>query len=665
MSLLRPAALCAGRALTATLIEQDRPVHVLDATHHHLGDDVTPEWPEASANPEGKRLRLEFEGRKRAAESILWIRQRSVDNAWHLNLNGERVALLKRGAGPADHWYTIPPGTLVNGENVLEITPEVPADDVVLGNFRLAEGTLREVLDLRPVKVTVLDSRSEGPIPARVTLVRDDGQPARIFYAEPASSAVRDGVVYTLDGRLEFELEPGPVTLYASRGGEWGVDQAPLDWNDAPTELTLRIAREVDTTGYIACDTHIHTLEFSGHGDASVLERVVTLAGEGVELAVATDHNHNTDYRPTQRELGLQRHFTSVTGNEVTTANGHFNAFPLDPEDAVPDHTQLDWVKLVDDIRSRGARTVILNHPRWPGGKSPFENARLDPPSGERGDGSAFPFNAMELVNSETGESDPMLLFRDWFGLLNHGERIMAVGASDSHTVSDTVGGGRTYIRSRTDDPARIDVAAACAAINAGQASVSHGIFCDMLSADERSSSLMGETVRTGADGLAFVVRVASPAWARPESITVFVNGVARERVELDPEQGPVDLQHLFQIALPEDHDVWISVVALGAEQRLPWWNVENLYTLGATNPVWVDRDAEPGYQSPRATAKQRIARAGGQPERLVEALEAVDDAVLVQALTLLSNDQLAALDELVGLRATQSETLRAFLGGR
>jgi hypothetical protein len=78
-----------------------------------------------------------------------------------------------------------------------------------------------------------------------------------------------------------------------------------------------------------------------------------------------------------------------------------------------------------------------------------------------------------------------------------------------------------------------------------------------------------------------------------------------------------------------------------------------------------VDRDAEPGYQSPRATTKQRIARAGPQPERLVEALEAVDDAVLVQALTLLSTDQLAALDELVGSRATQSETLRAFLGGR
>lgn len=135
--------------------------------------------------------------------------------------------------------------------------------------------------------------------------------------------------------------------------------------------------------------------------------------------------------------------------------------------------------------------------------------------------------------------------------------------------------------------------------------------------------------------------------------------------MELDPEQGPVDLQHLFQIALPEDHDVWISVVALGAERRLPWWDVENLYTLGATNPVWVDRDAEPGYQSPRETARQRIARAGPQPARLVEALEAVDDAVLVQALTLVSTDQLAALDELVGSRATQSETLRAFLGGR
>ncbi|MAF64713.1 MAG: hypothetical protein CMJ84_03505 [Planctomycetes bacterium] len=665
MNLLRPTALFCGLAVTASLVDQDPCVRVIDADHHHLGDDVTPEWPEASATPEGTSLRLEFEGRARNGESVLWITQRSVDNAWHLGLNGERVALLARGAGPVERWYAIPGGTLVDGTNVLEITPEVPADDVVLGNLRLTEGSLREVLRLRPVSVTVLDAETGLPLPSRLSLLREDGGPARLFYTDPATSAVREGVAYTIGGRLEAELEAGRFTVYASRGTEWGVAQGSVDLTEGGAELTLRITHEVDTTGYVACDTHIHTLEFSGHGDASVHERVITLAGEGVELAIATDHNHNTDYRPTQERLGLSAHYTAVIGNEVTTENGHFNAFPLDPDEAVPDHTQLDWVKLADDIRSRGARTVILNHPRWPEDDSPFDRAPLDPPSGTRGDNSAFPFDAMELVNSDTGQADPMELFRDWFGLLDRGESITAVGASDSHTVSDTVGGGRTYVRSGAGDPAHIDVEAACAAINAGHASVSHGIFTDLLTADEDGASLMGEVVSAPDGGVEFVVRVAAPSWARPESITVFVNGEARERVELECEAGPVDLRRAFQLELASEHDAWISVVVLGAERRLPWWDVENPYTLAATNPLFVDRDAHPGYQSPRTTASRLLERAGTRSELLATLLAAADDAVLTQALTLVDGEGRAALADLAAARAEHSERLRAFLAPR
>ena len=64
--------------------------------------------------------------------------------------------------------------------------------------------------------------------------------------------------------------------------------------------LTLPISQEVDTPGFVAADTHLHTYSFSGHGDASLDERIFTLAGEGVELAIATDHNHFTDYKPQQ-----------------------------------------------------------------------------------------------------------------------------------------------------------------------------------------------------------------------------------------------------------------------------------------------------------------------------------------------------------------------------
>ena len=64
----------------------------------------------------------------------------------------------------------------------------------------------------------------------------------------------------------------------------------------------------------------------------------------------------------------------------------------------------------------------------------------------------------MELVNATVRASDAMYNFIDWFALLNHGEKITAVGSSDSHTVGDPVGQGRTYLVSSTDDPGAIDV---------------------------------------------------------------------------------------------------------------------------------------------------------------------------------------------------------------
>ena len=38
------------------------PGVILDASLHHLGDDRTPEWSEASAEPEGVKLELRFAG---------------------------------------------------------------------------------------------------------------------------------------------------------------------------------------------------------------------------------------------------------------------------------------------------------------------------------------------------------------------------------------------------------------------------------------------------------------------------------------------------------------------------------------------------------------------------------------------------------------------------
>ncbi len=649
-------------ALAAFVSMQDPVTRVIEPDHRHLGNDDTPEWAEAPAAPEGKRLDLEFKASARSGDSVLWITQRSVDNVWRLKINDKDMGTLKTNNEPADFWYPVEGGTLKSGKNTLSVTPEGdPNDDIVLGNFRLVEGSLRDALHLQPVTITVLDAGSSKPIPSRVNFFRKDKKAAHLFFTEPSTTPIREDLAYTVKGVLKTELQPGEYTVYASHGTEWSVAEASLSVVDAPAALTLSLHHEIDTTGFVACDTHIHTLEFSGHGDASALERVVTIAGEGVELPIATDHNHNLDYRPYQQQLKLNKLFTPVTGNEVTTGNGHFNSFPLDPADPIPAYDVSDWSKLVEGIRAKGAKTIILNHPRWPGGKSPYENAKYDPMTGVRGDKSRFGFNGMEVVNSDTAEKDPLLLYRDWFGLLNRGERVMAIGASDSHAVGVTVGGGRTYVKSKTDRPDKIDIDESCENINAGRTSVSHGIFCDVSLAKARGESVMGEVVKATKEGLDIVVRAASASWAQPKTIILYVNGYEVARSEIEPSDGPKDIHQLFHVDLPHDHDVWISSVVLGTHIEAPWWGVSNKYTLGSTNPIWVDRDGKRKYESPNATAARLIRRAGTEPKRLPLIFKGVDDAVLIQAMTLLEDDWLDALADLGDARAEESSYFKAY----
>src|SRR5205823_953623 len=104
----------------------------------------------------------------------------------------------------------------------------------------------------------------------------------------------------------------------------------------------------VPTDGYVSSDTHVHTLTFSGHGDSTIAERMITLAGEGIELPIATDHNVQIDYQEWAVKLGVRKYFTPVVGNEVTTPVGHFNIFPVPAKGPLPDHKLKDWRSIAD-----------------------------------------------------------------------------------------------------------------------------------------------------------------------------------------------------------------------------------------------------------------------------------------------------------------------------
>ena len=110
---------------------------------------------------------------------------------------------------------------------------------------------------------------------------------------------MRPGVVYTADGHISLSLPAGLYSIYAGRGFAYGLDSKELDLHPgANPPVQVCVHREVPLPGYISCDTHIHTFTWSHHGDATADERMLTIAGEGIELPIATDHNLQIDEDP-------------------------------------------------------------------------------------------------------------------------------------------------------------------------------------------------------------------------------------------------------------------------------------------------------------------------------------------------------------------------------
>ncbi len=148
------------------------------------------------------------------------------------------------------------------------------------------------------------------------------------------SLAARAGVMYSSNGVFDFTLPAGEYKVYASRGFEYGVDSMDNQWQRWATLLDyrMRVKHEVSLKNWKSVDTHIHTREFSGHGDASMSERIITIAGEGLDYSVITEHNKAIDITELIKERQLDKWITAITGEELTTPVGHFNVIPASAE---------------------------------------------------------------------------------------------------------------------------------------------------------------------------------------------------------------------------------------------------------------------------------------------------------------------------------------------
>ncbi|MCA9057769.1 MAG: CehA/McbA family metallohydrolase, partial [Planctomycetaceae bacterium] len=494
------------------------------------------------------------------------------------------------------------------------------------------------------IAVRVVDATTDSLTPCRITVLKDE-QLMTVGASSTATMAVRPGVIYCL-GAADFTLPPGHYRLIAGRGPEYGITVAQLQVEQqSKSNVDLMITREVDTTGWVSCDTHVHTLTHSGHGDASIEERMLTLAGECVEFPIATDHNRHIDYSELAAQLGVGRYFTPVIGNEVTTKVGHFNVFPIASADTpLPDHTGTDWTQIFTRIGSTpDVKAIILNHARdIHSNYRPFGPQNHLALTAENLDGWQLEANAMEIINSGAQQTEMMQLPLDWMSQLNAGRRITPVGCSDSHDVArHFVGQARTYLQCDDTDVSQISRERAIQSFVEGRVSVSCGLFCRILVNDQFGP---GDLVSTDAPPMVRV-EVAGPAWAQADEVELFLNGESILMETIPETAGSLPgVKHTMTCQLPTTlkHDAFLVAVARGPGVRGLHWPIARPYqptstewiplNMAITGAVQLDLDEDGKMTSAREYAQQVCRNADNNFVMMCAALETFDTAVALHA---------------------------------
>jgi hypothetical protein len=622
---------------------------VLDSKLHHLRCGDTREWGDFPVKPEATSLMLTFPANPNSVERTLRLRQQDVKQAWQVSLNGKELGRLVTDENDMVVYFTVPAERLKDGENDLRIeSASRIADDIYVGEISLDDRPMAKVLSEATVEITVLEAQlraKSASIPSRITILTAGGSLMATGAKSTDGLAVRSGIIYTADGHARFTLPAGEYIIYAGRGFEYGIDSVRITLKAGDMlRKSLTIRREVPTLGWASCDTHVHTLTHSGHGDATVEERAVTVAGEGLELPVAAEHNKQVDYHGAAVKAGVRAYFTPIVGNEVTTNVGHFNIFSVKAGGAVPDHQGKNWASVFAEIGKTEAGVTVLNHPRDRHAKfSPFGPERHLAASGESLDGWELKATAMEVINSGAQQTDVLQPIRDWFTLLNRGLPIAPVGASDSHDVSRyIVGQARTYVRCKDDHAGKIDIDEVVKSFQAGRVLVSCGLLAEITVNDKYAPGDLAPAT----DQVKTAIRVLGPSWTTADRVALYANGVlVKEESIADGKRAGVKWSSEWTFPRFR-HDVHLVVVASGPGDMGLYWPIGKPYqpagpgvrkrVIGLTGAVWVDADGDGKRTSALDYARRVNKEAGGKWPDVVQKLVGYDEAVAIQAAGLL-----------------------------
>ena len=383
--------------------------------------------------------------------------------------------------------------------------------------------------------------------------------------------------------------------------------------------------RVVNTPGWVATDFHNHSTP-SGDNTCGTDDRLINLAVEHIEFAPTTEHNRLYDWLPHIERLGLVPYLKTVPGMELTGSGAHFNAFPLTPNPGSQDGGAPEWKKdprlnaitLRDWQGVEDDRWIHVNHPDM------IENF-IDRDKDGRSDGGFAYFGGLldgietqnysaseilvgapyKITAARTGPGRVVAPIREfiWLQLLNQGLSPKAIAVADAHHVhGNGVGGWRTYVKSSSDDPEKIDWREMSRNAKAGRMILSTGPYLEV----ETGSGILAGGHDRVSGAIELKVKVQCSTWLDIDRVQVLVNGRQVPEYNYTREKNPdmftndvVKFDQTLKLHL--DQDAHLIVVAVGEKHTLVTGfgssGQSKLQPIAYNNPIFVDVDGG-GFQA-------------------------------------------------------------------
>ncbi len=538
-----------------------------------------------------------------------------VDGAFVTLMQGED----RYGWGRTDHQgkllTKLPAGTYT-------MVTESPVHPGSQQTVEIGEGNDKHTVELPEPGYLVAEvtDAEGGPIACKVVLQGIGETPDPDFGPDTYIERVQN-LRYSANGRFRQPILPGRYRALISHGPEYDaiIREIEVD-RGATTNLAGKLIRSVDTSGWVSSDFHSHSSP-SGDNTSSQRGRVLNLLAEQIEFAPCTEHNRVSTYVPHLRYFDAVDRLATCSGMELTGSPlpiNHQNAFPLkhrartqDGGGPVTDSNPLVQIERLAMWDDQSEKLVQENHPNL---AQIIADRNLD---GESDGGFEAMVGWMDVIEihppaaifsqpeqlSSNGRDRGNAMFH-WLQMLNLGYRVPGVVNTDAHYNFHGSGWLRNYLRSETDDPAKIDTMEMVHAAEHGQLIMTNGPFLEVYLQAAKpgrdSAAGVGGDVLAPGGAARLAVKVQCPNWFDINRVQVFLNGQPSEALNYTRRSHPqhfgeetVKFDAILPIQLERDAHVIVASIGEGLQLGPVMGPRGETEPVAVSNPIFVDVEGD------------------------------------------------------------------------